>query len=389
MNKKLLIISLLIIGSGVVALSQSPDNEYFKQPSILDTANSQKILFRVEDINFFRNLEYFSPIAEGHTYIGFILRPSFAYQPTSNTCLQVGYHFLKYSGIAGFSQTIPFLRFQYRITPGLDLIMGSLYSTLNHRMIEPMYGFDRYIEDNVENGIEFLYHNEHYRGDLWLNWEKFIGFEDPQKEQFSVGYTSEIILTSPSKPLKISIPVQFLFAHKGGQNTLDTTAMFTRFNGAADLSIEHSFDRPFIKSIGGYGYYLVYKDLVTPHEIAYTSGNATYVNIYLNTAFINFTIGHWRGFQFFNPRGERYFSNISTIDDPERLAVPTPGQYKTPVRNLFLSKVFIHHEVNNGIKLAAAYESFYDYKNSRYDFYYALYVLCNMDFFIHKVHFTN
>jgi len=67
-------------------------------------------------------------------------------------------------------------------------------------MIEPMYGFDRYIEENVESGIQFLYHNSHYRGDLWLNWQKFIEFNDPQKEQFSVGYTSEISITNPSKP---------------------------------------------------------------------------------------------------------------------------------------------------------------------------------------------
>jgi len=52
---------------------------------------------------------------------------------------------------------------------------------------------------------------------------------------------------------------------------------------------------------------------------------------------------------------------------------------------LFLSKVFIHHEISHGINLAAAYESFYDYKNSNYDFYYALYIVCNMDFLIHKI----
>jgi hypothetical protein len=385
MNKKLLLTNLLIIATWIVAFPQSPDNECFIQPSILDTANSQKILLRVENINFFRNLEYFSPIAEGHTYLGNILRPSFSYQPTTNTSLQFGIHLLKYSGINGFSQTLPFFRFQFRIMPNLDLVMGNLYSTLNHRMIEPMYGFDRYIEENVESGIQFLYHNSHYRGDLWLNWQKFIEFNDPQKEQFSVGYTSEILITNPSKPLKISIPIQFLFAHKGGQNTLDTTSMFTRFNGALGLSLEYHIDHQFIKCIGAYGYYLIYNDLVAPHEIAFASGNGTYANFYLNTSFINFTIGHWTGFQFFNPRGERLFSNISAIDDPERLALPTPDRYKISYRALLLSKVFIHHEINHGINLAAAYESFYDYKNSRNDFYYALYILFNMDFFIYKV----
>jgi hypothetical protein len=385
MNNKLLLTGLLFITFRVTLFSQSSDYEHFVQPSVLDSANSSKIYIRFENLNFFRNLEYFNPIAEGHTYIGYILRPSFSYQPTSNTCLQLGIHLLKYSGINGFSQVTPYFRFQYRILTNLDLIIGNLYSTLNHRMIEPIYGFDRYLEENVENGIQFLYHNSHFRGDLWLNWQKFIGFSDPQQEQFSLGYTSEIILTRPSNPLKIGIPLQFLFAHKGGQNTLDTTQMFTRFNGASGLSLEYLFDYPFVKSIGAYGYFLVYRDLVTPHNIAYTYGNGTYANVYLNTSYINFTLGHWTGFQFFNPRGERLFSNISTIDDPERLAVPSPEQYKTPNRNLLLSKIFFHHNIFHGITLAAAYESFYDYKNSIYDYNYALYVLCNLDFFIHKI----
>ncbi|MGA1977643.1 MAG: hypothetical protein ABSG89_07275 [Bacteroidales bacterium] len=389
MNKKFLIISLLIIAACGGVFSQSPDNLYFKQPSILDTANSHKIMFRVEDINFFRNLEYFNPIAEGHTYIGFILRPSFSYQPTANTCLQVGIHLLKYSGNNDFAQTLPFFRFQYRILPNFDLILGSLYSTLNHGMIEPIYGFDRYIEDNVENGMQFLYHNPHFKADLWLNWQNFIKFDDTQKEQFSVGYSSEVILTDQSKPLKLSIPVQFLFAHRGGQNTLDTARMFTRFNGAVGFSSEYTFDRRFVKRIGAYAYYLIYKDIITPHDIAYSYGNATYANIYLNTSFINFTVGEWTGFQFFNPRGERLFSNISTIDDPDRLGTPTPGQYIIPQRNLFLSKVFFHHNICKGIDLCAAFESFYDYKNSIFDYNYDLYVICNMDFFIHKVFHTD
>ncbi len=385
MGKKFLLTYFFLLITWVAIFSQNRDNEFFMSQSVLDTANTQKIFLRVENINFLRNLEYFNPIAEGHTYLGYILRPTFSYQPSGNTIIQFGVHLLKYSGLNGFSQTLPFFRFQYRILPNFDLVMGSLYGTINHRMIEPIYGFDRYLEENVENGVQFLYHNAHYRGDLWLNWQKFIGFSDPRKEQFSLGYSSEILLTEPSKPLKIGIPLQLLFAHKGGQNTLDTTMMITRFNGTCGLSLDYSFDRTFVKSIGANGYYLKYKDMVSPHNISYTNGNGRYSNVYVNTSFINFTAGYWSGFQFFNPRGERIFSNISAINDPERLGVPTPDRFKTPNRSLFLSKVFIHHDISNGIKLAAAYESFYDYKNSIYDFNYDLYIICNLDFFLHKV----
>ena len=389
MTKKLLLSIFLMITSILSGLSQSPDNRYFLQPSILDSANNQKIIFRIENINFLRNLEYFNPIAEGHTFLGYIIRPSVIYQPTANTSLQLGIHLLKYSGNKNFAQALPFFRFQYRARPELDIVMGSLYSTLNHGMIEPMYGSDRYIEENAENGIQFLYHAKHYRGDLWLNWQNFIRFNDNQKEQFSLGYTSELILTDKSKPTKIALPIQFLFAHKGGQNTLDTTSMITRFNGAIGLSVEQKLDHKFVKSLGGYGYYLVYRDLVSPHIIAYSQGNGKYVNVYLNTSFINFTAGYWHGFQFFNPRGERLFSNISTIYDHDRLGVPVPGQYRTQNRSLLLSKVFIHHDISKAICLAASFESFYDYKNSINDYNYTLCLICNLDFFIHKLKLIN
>ncbi len=265
--------------------------------------------------------------------------------------------------------------------------MGNLYSALNHRMIEPMYGFDRYLEENLESGVQFLYHGERYKGDLWLNWQKFIGYNDPQKEQFSVGHTSEILLTNPDNPLKLIVPIQFLVAHKGGQNTVDSSNMITRANITSGLSLQYHFDHSFFSCIGAYGYYLVYKDLSPTPNIDFKQGNATYANVYFNTSLVNLTLGYWTGSRFFNPRGERIFSNISTVGDIERLAVPP--RYAVKNRSLILSKLFIHHEIYKGINLAAAFESYYDYKEKRYDLYYALYILCNLKFFVHEAKYLN
>ena len=101
-------------------------------------------------------------------------------------------------------------------------------------------------------------------------------------------------------------------------------------------------------------------------------------------------MGYWNGYKFFNPRGDRMFSNISGIKptyDIERLA--TPPRYTETRRAYILSKVFIHHEIYEGINLAAVFESYYDYRSGQFDLYYALYVLCNMKFFVHKVKYLN
>jgi len=376
----------IVLLSSTAVFSQSPDYELFTQPSLRNDSGERKIFFKIENLNFFKNNEYFNKITEGHTYIGYFLRPSFSYQPGSNTAIQAGVHLLKYAGMNGFAQALPYFRFQYRMLPCLELVMGNIYSTLNHRMIEPIYGFDRYLEQNTESGIQFLCHTSRYKGDVWLNWHKFIEYHDANKEQFSSGYTSELILTKTEEPLKIAVPVQFLFFHKGGQNTLDTSHLITRFNGAAGLSAQYiPSSSHFIRSIGIYGYGVYFKDLSPTPNIDFTEGNGIYANAFVTTSWVNVTCGYWRGYCFFNPMGDRMFSNISVTFptyDAHRLAIPP--RYTEKERAYLLSKVFIHHTIQKGIQLAAAFESYYDYLTPHFDMYYSLYVLCNLDFFLYQ-----
>ena len=373
MLKRLLILKLLIFSAWTLTSAQSPDNTLFYQDSQIHEADSNKLYFKLDNLNFFKNNEYFNKFVEGFTYIGYWVRPTFTYQPTGKVRIEAGAHMLQYSGVKGPTQFEPFYRVQYKMLPGIDLVMGNLYSTLNHNMIEPMYGFDRYINANSEHGIQFLFNNKRFTGDLWLNWEKFIFVNDPEKEQFSQGFTSRFLLTEPDKPLKIAVPIQYLFAHKGGQVTQDTMPLFTRMNLTGGLSAEYDINHRFIKSVSASAFFLYYRDnTFSRHIIPLIEGHGSYANIYLKTSCINFTVGYWNGFRFFNPRGEESFSNLSFTD---------PTYYETR-RELILAKAFIHHSISKGIRLAAAFESYYDHKNEKYDYYYALYVLCNLKYLV-------
>jgi len=90
-------------------------------------ADSQKLLLHIVNKNFFKNNEYFNPIEEGYTLIGFLAEPSLVYHPGKTTRLEAGVTLLKYQGRGGFYLSEPLLRLQYHPAPFFQMIMGRLY----------------------------------------------------------------------------------------------------------------------------------------------------------------------------------------------------------------------------------------------------------------------
>ena len=44
-------------------------------------------------------------------------------------------------------------------TLNLTLRFGNIFGSLSHRISEPVFRFDRYFENNIEYGLQFLYNN--------------------------------------------------------------------------------------------------------------------------------------------------------------------------------------------------------------------------------------
>ena len=47
------------------------------------------------------------------------------------------------------------------------------------RYEEPIYDFERFLNNNIENGIQFLWNYDRFYTDLWLDWEQQILQGDP------------------------------------------------------------------------------------------------------------------------------------------------------------------------------------------------------------------
>ncbi|UBM62029.1 hypothetical protein LA303_11575 [Candidatus Sulfidibacterium hydrothermale] len=365
---------MLLLGAGEVSAQSSVFRTY--QP--LSDSSQQTLFFRIESSTFFKNNEYFDSFAYGYTGIGFYAKPVLDYYFTDKFEATAGVYLLKYSGLDDFSQVIPIFRLRYKMAPTLELVMGNIYGTANHRLAEPLFRYDRFYQDHIEYGFQFLLHTSHVWSDLWLSWEHFIQVGDTLQEHLMVGSSTVFTFNNPRKGWGFSIPVQVVFAHKGGQlappphkpvstimNTLAGVQLQYRFNPKISLAFE-----PEILYYAGL-------NLPDPNEIngqPFNDGWGSYTKLSFRYGPLKIMTGYWYAKRFISPHGEYLFQSVSEID-------PAFSQEK---RELLTSKISFHKTIYHSIKLEARFESYYDLMSHELDYSYGLYIVMNESFFLLK-----
>ncbi len=371
------LISIFFISIGF-SFAQN-NNSIFHTEKQFSDADSNKLFFRIENTNLIKNNEYFNNLVDGSTLIGYFLKPSLLYYPGPKTKIQGGVHLLKYSGIDNFTQAIPTFTFHYNITNSFSLILGTLYGTLNHQLIEPVFQFEKYIENNIENGLQILVNSKHFESDTWLNWEKFIFQDDPFQEEFTVGTSNKLILTNPESKINVSIPFQALIAHKGGQIDASEDNIQTLINSASGIICEfRNNSGKFIKSFATEQYLVTFDDISPTKQLPYIQGYGFYSKYYINTRLINLMLGYWYGDYFIAPRGEPLFQSVSQ----------KYTGYVEPQKQLIVSKLFFQKAINKDINLGIRFESYYDLINDNFDFSYGLHIVFNRNFFLKKINYN-
>jgi hypothetical protein len=362
-----------LICNGFTLFSQEFDAPLFKETKI-NSEDSNKLFLGIENNNFIKNNEYFNKFYDGYTLIGYFITPKLIYHPTHNTKIEAGVHLLKYSGLNDYTQALPVLSFQYKISNHIDMVLGTLYGTLNHKLIEPIFQFERYYENNVENGLQFLFNYRFIESDNWFNWEKFIFKNSPYKEEFTFGSSNKIKLTGEKSHFTVSIPVQLLVAHRGGQIDTANTNLQTISNSTAGLTLGYHFKKGFIKYIGLDNYYLYYKDLATS-GLAFKDGSALYSNLNIESKHFFLMLGYWKGHEFIAPRGEPLFQSISEKDP----------NYFEHNREIITGKLSYNHSIYKDIKIGVRFESYYDLPTKNFDFAYGVFIKFERNFFLKKL----
>ena len=229
------------------------------------------------------------------------------------------------------------------------------------------------MNNNIENGIQFIWNSERIFTDLWLDWEQQIFQDDPFQEKFNVGLSSEFIILKKDNHYKLSIPFQNLVRHEGGQiNSNNDEPLTTIFNNATGLSFSKPVNRKLIHKFDFSSFIVNYQDLSPNKRQMYIDGTASYTTLELINSNFDFLVGYWYGKQYIAPIGNPIYETYSR----------TKFYVEEPVRQLIIGKLNYQKDVFNGIYLGVRFETFYDLPGSNFEYTWAVMVVLNEKFFL-------
>lgn len=373
LKRYLILFYFLLIGLSPL-ISQTNDFYYFQDFQI-QPSDTSKLFLQIDNTNFIKNNEYFGNIAEGYTLLGFNLAPRFVYYPSSRIKLSAGANFLSYYGRENELKTSLLLSFQYKVLPHFDFILGNIYGSLNHRLIDPLFDFERYLSNNIENGVQFLWKSDRIFADLWLDWEQQIFQDDPFQEKFNVGLSSEFVIFQKENRYELSVPFQNLIRHEGGQiNSNSDEPLKTIFNNATGLKFSKKINQKFIHQLDLSSFIVNYQDLSPNKRQMYIDGTASFTSFELTNTNFDLLFGYWYGEQYIAPIGNPIYESYSR----------TKFYVEEPVRQLVIGKLNYQKDVYSGINLGFRFETFYDLMGSNLEYTWTVMVVLNEKFFLKR-----
>ena len=337
---------------------------------------SNQLLFVFNSINFLKNNEYSGDIIEGYTLIGYSVEPALMYYAGDRLRIRAGIHVQKYNGMEHFSHVRPVLSAHLALTPTTHIIMGALSGHIHHRMPEPLFEPEKQFTRPVEAGLQVLINKPRFWMDSWVDWEKFVQLGDEFPEKFTFGLSTQTLLRDPLSEWQISLPVNILATHTGGQISNYPEPVQTISNAGVGVHLDRQWFQ-FVTRAGFFGYHLRYRNMSDENKLGINNGYAWYAGASLESKRGNALLGYFRGNDFIAPMGSRLFQSISGIN---------PDWYQ-PLRNLLVGKIDYHRTFLKQIKFTFRTETYYDLDQRRLDFSNTVQLTFTPQFFITKASF--
>ena len=345
-------------------------DETTKQPKINDTTG---LSFEFENFNFFKNNEFKNHFVEGYTKLGFFINPKVSWQIFPGTKITTGGHFLKFHGKKRLSSNLIFSVDQ-QLTEGVRLIMGSLDRSINHQLIDPLYHQELFINQHIENGVQFLIDKSFIEADVWIDWKKFIVKNDPFREHFVAGAQIKVPVWNKQKHFSLSIPLQFVAEHYGGQIDLSPDPATTEINAASGVRLEWFPNAPFLSKICWQSLWAGSQELTKTQKYPYNKGEAFYSEFSFRAKPFAGGMSYWKGSGFIPVRGNPLYSSISAFD----------ASFISKKRDLMSGHLAVYREAK-GIFLSLNVNGYYDLNYKDFDYSYSLYLLIDKNFKLKKL----
>jgi len=341
----------------------------------LSPSDTSALLFHTEFNHFLRNDEYFNPIVEGYTLLGFSTRQGVSYQPTEKVKIYAGVEALAFWGGKPFHRVLPDVSLQYEASHDFNILMGTLPGNARRKMVPQLSDCENMFVKPAERGLEFILNRKYIDWDGWLSWENFLLPGAHDQEQFVVGQKVDVKIIRTIF-VNITIPLQFTLFHRGGQINDEFMPVKMFYNNAAGLKTDLKIGD---RNVSAEYYFVGHKVASRASDIPYRNGLGHFYRLSYSSAHIVSATGYWNGWHYYSPEGEPIYMSVS-VRIP--LEDPTTNQEK---RKLVTQELYYKTREVKGFVLAAGAELYYDLENSILDYNYTLVMRYSGDFLLKRI----
>lgn len=356
----------------ILFFSSRINAQFYADGALPDTthmlSSKPKFGLRYNGLAFFKNNEYFHPLVEGYTLPGFHIQPRLYCDLDDKFSLEAGVHLSQFSGKKGLNSVDPLFRATYSPTQSFSILLGWLKGTTSHQLIEPLYQWEKIYTQPLEYGVQFLVNKPGFKLDTWIDWERYIEFNDDFQEELTFGTTTKTLVYK-NGDLECWVPVQATIKHKGGQVVAIDEPLTTLANYATGFNISLNRSGSLVKKLLFDFYYVGYKDFSPQKRLAYQHGYGFYPVVTANISAFKTSLGYWFAHGFISPKGEPLFQSVSAVN-PDKVI---------PRRYLVTWKASYYKQIFKDVSFAAYFESYYDVNIPQMDYAYGISMAINGD----------
>ncbi|MFD1144393.1 hypothetical protein ACFQ4C_24920 [Larkinella insperata] len=327
-------------------------NQALEQRASLDSA--QKWQFRFNGLGFVRNNEYFGPIADGYTLFGYQFNPRVACQPAPNVVLEAGVYVKKDFGQDRITQLAPTFTIKFRHR-NWNYLFGTLEGSVGHRLIEPLYNFERLLQQRIENGLQINHQTKRTFFDFWISYLQNTLPGYARQEHFWGGLSFKQRICDPGQAWSLSIPVQVTAFHAGGQNISSPLPVRTALNAAGSLSLTWQNPTPGLVRSARLDTYLVgYSENADKPS----SGGALYPNLTVHLKPVTVLLSYWNGNLYRADLGGDLYQSYTRRYN---------STYREPHRRLLIARFLKDVKITDGLGVTVRFEPHYDLANHLFE----------------------
>ena len=325
------------------------ENSFFDNDKYEETIDSSHLLFHFDNMSYFRNAEYLSPVDKGSTYIGFQVLPYVQYS-INEKCQIYGGVNLRYDfGNPEIRSIEPYFKFTYEDVLKHNIVFGSLNGTLQHRMIEPLYDYEKAITDRFEQGLQIIKPGKTLEYDIWIDWHDMIYENDPKNERFIAGYNFYFNPVNNEKN-KLSLNAQAITSHSAGEIDLNSSPNAVEYNFAYGLEYTHIFSKN--TNLFMSGHVALYEDQSNNLVNGIIDGVGHLGVLRLTHHDYQFVLNYWDSYQYQGPWGEQLYHSLGNknwpyAQDYRKMIGARVGYEVTIGKNLvFLNRLGFNYNVH-------------------------------------------